>query len=420
MIKRGRRGSVMKTYMNPRHPCPFVSAVLLGAAFAWLAFQPSTFAQTSSPAALADQAPKNPALIHWQAIAMLPDLSADQNKIVSETLTGKRHSDDEAVTGILRLAAPSLSRWQRAAAMTEPCEWGITREEGPFAPLPHLAKLQILTRLAMVQADIAFRASKIQEAVNWMMLARRSAYQLGSSEGLLEVLAEYGLETQWCDLAARHVLRLDKAGRLFWLERMQTLPARHALALCVRREQATSDWLQRMVLGIEAQPELEKEALAGIEAALREKAAGNDAEEAKDAAKTMASIDEWKGIVAEIRQLYARIEAAATKPWGEAAGDWQSIRSDIQKSHPLVKSRFPAFEQCRRKELELQTKQTVLEAVLKAEMSQLPPKEGSWETVKDSFYERAVIVRRESGAGGIVIGTAEKINGREIALRFLP
>src|SRR5438045_7400232 len=81
----------------------------------------------------------NPALLYWQAFAVIPDLSADDQKYLFDTEWRTRPMDERA--GQLALRFDATFRFLRqAAASKPPCDWGIDMSEGPYALLPHLAK----------------------------------------------------------------------------------------------------------------------------------------------------------------------------------------------------------------------------------------------------------------------------------------
>jgi hypothetical protein len=79
----------------------------------------------------------NPALLYWQAFAVMPDLAPDDQKHLLETQWPTRPMDERA--GELAIRYDQTFNLLRAGAASKaPCDWGIDMSLGPQALLPHL------------------------------------------------------------------------------------------------------------------------------------------------------------------------------------------------------------------------------------------------------------------------------------------
>src|SRR4051812_33334243 len=88
----------------------------------------------------------NPALIYWQAAALLPKISDEQAQELRDFASGKRPVDAQKLEALKLEGAERLM--SKAAASSAPCDWGSLQEDGPEMVLPHLAKMREMANIA--------------------------------------------------------------------------------------------------------------------------------------------------------------------------------------------------------------------------------------------------------------------------------
>src|SRR5689334_14898530 len=93
----------------------------------------------------------NPALLYWQAFAVMPDLAADDQKHLFESEWRNRPMDERAGKLVLRYDA-TFRVLRQAAVSKVPCDWGVDMSEGPYALLPQLAKAKRCAQAAALRA----------------------------------------------------------------------------------------------------------------------------------------------------------------------------------------------------------------------------------------------------------------------------
>ena len=101
----------------------------------------------------------NPALLYWQAFAVMPDLGPDDQKHLLETQWRTRAMDERA--GELASRYDQSFRLLRAAMSAKaPCDWGVDMSLGPQALLPHLAKAKRCAVVAVLRARWAVQQGR--------------------------------------------------------------------------------------------------------------------------------------------------------------------------------------------------------------------------------------------------------------------
>jgi hypothetical protein len=401
-------------------------AALAGIAFTLIA--PSLAAQNSAaptgeggiakPAPLPAKQEKiidpNPALLYWQAFALLPELKQAQLKVLTEVLDGRLPVTDPSVGSLLGVARRSLDRFARAAQGDQPCVWGTTFDEGPFAPMPHLTKLQLLCRLALLQVEVHYASGDVEAAWAWTKHVHAAARHLGAEPLLITAIMQHSVEQQAIRITARHVLSMDVEQGKTIVRDMKALPPLHTVREALTGEHAMADWMRRMVLGIQHTPESEKAALDAAQAFLGAQSQDADNARAASAKQALASVEEWKKTAEQGRELQARAETASTKPWQDYQADLKEIHASMTGASQVLKNTLPAFEGAMRKQFETQTLHTMLFAVLQ------PPADGhvsgEMKGFVDSFEGKPLVLKRD--AEPWTVSMQGNVNGKPLKLEI--
>jgi hypothetical protein len=356
----------------------------------------------------------NPALLYWQAFSMLPELKQSQLKALTEALNGHLPVTDPAVGTLLGAARRSLDRFARAAQGDQPCVWGTTFDEGPFAPMPHLTKLQQLCRLALVQAEVHYASGDVEAAWAWTRHVHAAARHLAAEPLLITAIMQHSVEQQAIRTTARHGLSLDVEQGKVIVKDMKALPPLHTVREALTGEHAMADWMRRMVLGIQNSPESERAVLEAAQSLLGAQSQDANNAQADSAKQALASIEEWKKTSEQGRDLQARAEAASTKPWKEYQADLKELHASIKDASQVLKNTLPSFEGAMRKQFETQTLQTMLFAVLQ------PPADGhvsgEMKGFADSFEGKPLVLNRDTEPW--TVGMQGNVNGKPLKLEI--
>jgi hypothetical protein len=354
----------------------------------------------------------NPALLYWQAFALLPDLKQSQTKMMADVLEGRLPASDETVIAFLSGTRRGLDRFARAARGKQPCVWGTTIDEGPFAPMPHLSKMQQMCRLALVQVEVHYAAGDLEAAWQWTKYVHAAARHVGSDPLLITAIIQHGIEQQAIRTTAKHILRMDVDHGDDIVRSMKSLPPLHSVREALTGEHAMAEWTRLMVVGLQNSPEKEKALLDLAQTQLNAQSEDSNPIKSATAQQTLTSVEEWKKVADQGRALQARVEAASTKSWPEYQADMQLIHTSLGNANPTLKNTLPAFEGAMRKQFETQTLQAMLFAVLQ------PPadghEDGEMKRFNDAFEGKPLLLNRS--AEPWVISTQGNVNGKPFTL----
>lgn len=355
----------------------------------------------------------NPALLYWQALSMLPDFRPAQVKVVNDVLEGVLPASDDSVTALLATSRKALERFARAAKGDQPCVWGTTFDEGPFAPMPHLTKVQLLCRLALVQVEAHYARGDQEEAIRWTSHVHRAARHIAAEPLIITVIMQHSVEQQALRLSARRAPVLDAFGREDLVKVLQKLPPLHTVRDALTGEHAMADWIRHMVIGIQNNPENEQMVLEMARKFLEAQKQASAGAHSGQAGDALASIEQWKQQAEQARVYQAKAEAASVKPWKAFQADMQEIRGSLSGAGAVLKTSLPGLEGAMRKEFESKTLRAMLIAVLETKDGL---REGEMRGTKDAFEEKPFVVIKKGEQWSIA--TQEPVNGKPLALRI--
>src|SRR5579872_4413983 len=187
----------------------------------------------------------NAALIYWQAIALIPKRFEEWQAIIKDD----RAVDpkDPLVKAIFAESAPAMRLMRRASTLNL-CDWGINRNDGPEALLPHNMLVRQLTRLAMFRSLHYARMGDVDGAIDDAMAILGLARHLSRHEQMIGTLIGYAIEAQGVSVLAEPIPQLSPMQLRRLAQRHATLPPRPPLAASVLLEKRSYlGWLARTV-----------------------------------------------------------------------------------------------------------------------------------------------------------------------------
>jgi hypothetical protein len=309
------------------------------------------------PAAEALRDEINPALLYWQAFAVMPDLAPEDQKHLLETQWRTRPMDERA--GELASRYDQSFKLLKAAAVSKaPCDWGVDMSLGPQALLPHLAKAKRCATVAVLRARWAVQQGRPEAARDDL----DSAFVLGrnvSRDGtLISALVQIAVEKivlgylvqQWPELSTETIGSFLRA--------IDSAPARGTMAASMETERvALYGWLVRSIQelagkypdnGAKALEEATKLLDGMVSEEEGNQRSGYGAAVIQAAGGTVAGLIAY---VHELEPLYGEIEQAMSLPYTK----FQPVIEQLQKQitdHPNLIARecLPAVAKVRDKE----------------------------------------------------------------------
>ncbi|HSJ03215.1 MAG: hypothetical protein ACAI34_10560 [Verrucomicrobium sp.] len=371
--------------------------------------------QSLSPGAVARSI--NPALLYWQSMGMLTDMTRQEQQLLQKYRNGKEVRPEE-MADLLGTQKPSLNRFQKASESKAPSDWGFTLEDGPFMPLPHLTKMQVLCNLMLLKADSQFASGDTEDAVDTLFAVLRAARHLGEGDMLVTALTQYTTESQVIALLGRHVLNFNEPLRVATLTRWRALPPLHTTAQAVKGERGFTAWAEQQATEVAGLMALQKMAEAGTGEEGQGGATSPSAEPTPAigggghlyADLTPELLQVW---ITEMRARYDEAEAALALPWKESATAIQTLQTKLKGSNALVRTIFPSLQAARDTQARTETQRTMMEAVLQHGAGL---QENTVAIFRDSFEGKALGMRKESD-GGFSLTSEQKVRNREVVLR---
>ena len=301
--------------------------------------------------------PVNPALLYWQAAAMLPTLTDEQATELRDMAAGKLPVDPAKATVLGSDASIHLIR--KAALSSAPCDWGLAREDGPAMALPHLSKMRQLTSLALVESERQFLKGDSTSGIDWLLVAHRMARHSGAGDTLISFLVQESGEESALRAAARHCLGWDENTRRQYAEKLNSLPLPHSLQDSYRGEKVFIDWLGNLsARGDETKRKLLTESLGSVN---NEK----ESDQGKALHNLISDPEAWRKEMTALYDFHSRTVAAFGKPWKEASTELEAINADIQSGDViLAKLSFPAVTSIHDRAFVTATLRTMLVAAL--------------------------------------------------------
>ena len=182
----------------------------------------------------------NAALVYWQAFALLPQLSEDDTKLLSQI---------EKDAKPLEEAVPFLASSSEALQLTRnvkrdtPCRWELI-EDGPNTQLPHLSKARLLARLLVLQAKVDANAGNSAVAVDH--LSRAFLIARNVDEGVLvQMLVGGSIESLAIDAAHTLLKSSDGSSLDQFAKALSNLPTRTTFGQAISYERdLNAEWLR--------------------------------------------------------------------------------------------------------------------------------------------------------------------------------
>ncbi|CAN5790423.1 hypothetical protein BH11VER1_BH11VER1_23610 [soil metagenome] len=278
----------------------------------------------------------NPALLYWQAFSTLEALSASETTALAEFIHRTGPFDSSTAHALLDKQERALSRFRKATESVADCDWGMAYEEGANLPLPHIAKLQTLSRLALLKAEILFANHQTNEAMDWLLTVHRAARHCGSGDLIIPVLSQFQIEQSVIRVTAAQVLDWDAPSRLEYLSKWKNLPPLHTVKNAIKGELHYIDWMENFWLqgvGLNITP-----AIANDGIVTDSDEATMTAEERAEAEKLVAqfSAENIRKWIQEMRVICLKMQSTLDKPWLESNPTLLALQSEYKKSDNLI------------------------------------------------------------------------------------
>ena len=300
----------------------------------------------------------NPALIYWQALMELPNLSPTEQAL----LDGFRDAplDDEYEALVHRYDPPLRLAAKAANLKNQRCDWGIDLQDGPDTFLPHLARAKTLTKAAQMRARFFLHKKNENQVLSDLNATFILGRQLATDGILISALVQIAIESIVVQTVAENFYKFTDAGLASLIAGFDSAPPRETIARALSfGERTLVAWYAKKIKEIQAKHQNESAALAQIRELLAEKTS-----ETKDYRKAdqflKAAGGTIEGLIASVRAtdaLYDNMERIAKLDYNDFIRVNQEFFDKIEtSSNPFVMTFFPALKKSREKEFLVQSR----------------------------------------------------------------
>jgi hypothetical protein len=331
--------------------------LLLAAGFLWPLTAPRLWAQEDVPPGSTPLA-ANAAVQYWQAIAQMPALDKDQEKLLLEdwndVAAWQSIPLDPAAQKLIADSHNSLLYLHRGARLKR-CDWGLDYRDGISLLMPHLAKSRDLARLASLRARSNFEQSNWKMARNDTTAIMALARHVGRDPIMISMLVRIGLEGIVVDLVAPYVPEL-KASHADAVAMFNGMPRAATLQESIRSEKEhMARWIVQKL-----RDEEQRQPGAGL------KLWQNflQGSEVPPSVREPKGIDETLVLMDKLLPVYDDLARLVALPNDQFDAEYPAIKQKTKDENPLAGTLLPAIDQIRAKEQRSQVRLAMLLAAI--------------------------------------------------------
>ena len=162
----------------------------------------------------AQQPTTNAALRYWMAFAVMQDPPADAatTDLLLRVADGSAPWDEARLGSILDANTEALNIMGRASSLRS-CDWGVEIEQGPVAPIPHLAKARVLGRLNLLSGHRLAARGQTADAVDRWLAGVRFSQHLAQGGTLISLFSAQSILIPTLHALAGEISRLNPESR---------------------------------------------------------------------------------------------------------------------------------------------------------------------------------------------------------------
>jgi hypothetical protein len=272
----------------------------------------------------------NAAVQYWQAIAVMPALDEQQEKIIQEWNTVPL---DDAAVQLINSSQSSMLYLRRGSKLQH-CDWGLDHRDGISMLMPHLAKCRDLARLGRLHVRYKFERGDKQGAREDATAIMALGRHVGQTPVMISTLVRYLIEGAAVDAVAPYVPEI-KAPHAQAVRMYESLPPSATLSQAILQEKTTmvSSIVQQLRDAERKKPgswrELWKELLASPDI--------------PPELQKIASLDECLRQLDALLPVYDEMARLVELSKPEFDAKYPAFRQKTNEAHPLAGTVLPAI-----------------------------------------------------------------------------
>ena len=355
----------------------------------------------------AAESPKNAALLYWQAVALVPELTLEEKTLLNKTPHGEFRTVELNDTSqeLVKRCGLTLTMMRRGAQIPE-CDWGILWEDGAAALMPHMGKVRMLVRLAVLRARHRLQATQGMkdddlESVEDLVAAIQLARHTGSDDILISQMFRNAMEEIVFDVLSKHLFKLHPDAQQLLLTRLDELTQPHGLSVAVLREkQVFIASLRKQFSGKQADGEY-----ANLLNMFDEAEKARIKKQAPDVAAVVKLID-------DMEKRYDEAAEIAKLPPDQIKPQWDVLIKRVKAENIIANLLLPSIGKARESDAKAEVRRAMLKAAVRAALDQ----QSQFTKIKDPFGKGAF--ERRDQKSGVTLISALTIKGQKFEASF--
>lgn len=384
--------------------------LILATGLLWPLTAPRLCAQEDVPPGSTPLA-ANAALQYWQAIAQMPALDKDQEKLLLEDWNDvagwHKIPLDPTSQKLIADSHNSLLYLHRGARLKQ-CDWGLDYRDGISLLMPHLAKSRDLARLAALRARSNFEQGNWKAARNDATAIMALGRHVGRDPIMISMLVRIGLEGIVVDLVAPYVPEL-KASHADAVAMFDGMPRAATLQESIRSEK---EHMARWIIQ-KLRDEEQRKPGAGLKL-WQNFLQGSDVPQSLREPKSLA---EPLQLMEKGLPVYDDLARLVGLPNDQFDAEYPAFTQKTKDDNPLAATLLPAIDQIRAKEQRSQARLAMLLAAIafveggEAKLKQIkdPFGDGPFEyQALDQGFQLASKLKYEDKPVTLIVGQRKK------------
>ena len=205
---------------------------------------------TLASAALPPRQDINPALLYFQALGQLPELTPDEDKLLRSDTVGDVTEEERMVA---RKFDATFNHLLRARTQKSACDWGIDPADGPHAFTPNYIKIRTTAYAAVLRARVALADGQPAQARDELLALSVLARHAATDAALVGVMIQVAVENKILDFISAQFAELKPAMRAELAAGLRAPPRRSTVADGMMSERQTfHEWFVGRLEGFRA------------------------------------------------------------------------------------------------------------------------------------------------------------------------
>ena len=294
----------------------------------------------------------NAALKYWQAIALLPALDKDQDKILERW---NKVPLDAVALKLIERSRGSLEFLHRGAKLPH-CDWSLDYEDGLYLRLPHILKVRTLAALAALDARHEFEQGHWQAGWDDVTAVLTLGRHLEMEPLFVQRWVGRAIESIAIDAAAPYLPELKSVLPATGTDALAALPSVATLEQVVLKEKQVF-----LMSAIRRLKEAERQKPGAWQEVWKN---GFDLPESRGSGQSVKTFEQAVKWLEDFLPFYDRLAGMSALPWNEFDARYPKFAEEAKAVNPLADQVLPMNDAMVTRERRTQARMALFKAAL--------------------------------------------------------